>query len=1156
MERDAAHDLEIRILELEQQLRDREILPQTQLQTALETAQKDAERCGLHDVSEHLERAASHMRTCSPASSNGSLDPIQPVLTHVRAALDALDLFGSAADGGMSFDESDDFFDDFGDPSNSPESEAPTQDMMEGDAIDSAATVNALVSRFILMDEDSPQEQWADMATDLEAEAERRDQAGEHAHSDAARTLEHLLRWVGEEPRSRFTLGQEHAMALFQIIQNPPGNDAAWIDRAKSVIASARRDLQSGQQTREATAPARPDIKREYLADMSERADGLERLLNTVQPAEADGDLVRRVFREIHTLKGETGMLGLKRVSRFFHDVEHAIEPARTGDYRFTLTSLQALRDLVGMGRSLLSTLDKTAWDEDLIDPLLRELASSSHIGVEDDAAFKPGRVPDGTASAEPADASAASPGSGDTPGAARRSVATDETEMRRVSVDAQDLDQMLAMVDTVTLEAHHLAHSAHTASTGSGEAGHRLLRACESLRQQVSRFRMVGSAPLFERVRRAIHDAARSSGKLLDVVIHENDTFIDRVAFEPLCALLIHLARNAVDHGIELPGLRRKAGKPERGCLRMEARRDDRHVEITMMDDGRGLDVPGLLAKARESGIEPQDVHSSKGLIALMSMAGLSTKENPDELSGRGVGMEIVVEKVRALRGRMDVSTTPGRGTEFKVAFPVELTAVKGVLFRHGTHHFGLPADVVTGAVQIEPEDIHEIRPGNQIATIRGTTVPLVHLAGLVHSGPATIMDHRGLAVLIDHRQRRCAVVVDEMLGIKQVVVRPITGPWSGGDAVTGAAIEGGERVALMLDPGFLLDQASASEATQQQDFRREVETVDIGTNEVGMLSFDVAVRTESQTVIPQTFAINTFKVREFLPMQPLTHIPNMPPGFEGLMTLRNQTIPVLNLTHVMNHPSTWKEVQDIVMICEFSGIVVGLTVYRVHRVAYLSWRDILPPAEYLEQQGINRCVVGSILRKKLLADERERSDQVSLRGDHAGQDTSEEPVLVLDFERIIGEFLQVRHEHPEELANLQMRKAQSRVMLVDDSHIVRQVTSAALRENGIEVLIASNGQEAQEMLSQMACEIQDKNLSPFSLIDLVITDIEMPQLDGYALTRFIKNHPQLGLIPVLLHSSITNATMVNRAGEVRADGFVPKGDPDAFMDQLRKYL
>jgi two-component system chemotaxis response regulator CheV len=277
-------------------------------------------------------------------------------------------------------------------------------------------------------------------------------------------------------------------------------------------------------------------------------------------------------------------------------------------------------------------------------------------------------------------------------------------------------------------------------------------------------------------------------------------------------------------------------------------------------------------------------------------------------------------------------------------------------------------------------------------------------------------------------------------------------------------------------------------------------------------------------------------------------------------MMLLRNHVIPVVNLGVILGlmfDGERRPEWEQIVLICEFSGQTVGFLVSSVERVSYISWSDIMPPPS---TGGLIQLdyVVGTILMSKLKGTLAGKAGTAGGNGNGPQKPPKKaEVAFVLDFERIVGNAIQLYSDIGSALGDMRTNHKEGiRILLVEDSPLIRKRTKKALTAAGIDVIEACDGQDAWEKIEEIRKETEAARQSVFSRLDLILSDIEMPQMDGYTLTYNIKHSNSLRVLPVLLHSSITNDGMIHRANEVGADGFIPKCDPKELAEQLRKYL
>lgn len=735
---------------------------------------------------------------------------------------------------------------------------------------------------------------------------------------------------------------------------------------------------------------------------------------------------------------------------------------------------------------------------------------------------------------------------------------------LNSITMDVRRLDQLMELVGEVALLGNQLAQNPDLLKIAALSIQVQdFNRSCRSLQELSAGLRMTPVQPLFHRVQRAAFESARQVHKRVDVKISGGDTEVDRVVIDRLTAAMVHLVRNAVDHGLEQPADRLAAGKPERGLVQLKAYRTDSDVVIEMSDDGRGIDTEAIRKRVAERGLLPNpETASEKELIDMIFSPGFSTARSVTGISGRGVGMGVVKESIDSLRGRLEVQNHFGQGAQFTLRFPVALAAIEGLLVRLGGSMLILPVMSVRETFCVEPGHVHTVEERGTVVTIRGVVVPVLRMSEYLDISGDSERVEDGVLVILEEEDRLVAVLVDEVLDTRQVIVRQMTGELQSLEAVTGAALLSDRRVALVLDARRMLDRVHVMagrefrEASDRQVMAgANVETVDIGSNAVGMIDFVVRGDRGGKNK-DYVYAINAFKAREFVPVSELTKMPSMPRGFAGMLLLREHTVPVVALSVLLGLVDDDKRHADwekIIVICEFAGQTVGFLVTHVNRVSYISWNEILPPPDTGGMIAME-YIVGTVLMKSLREDS--RGGQVIQAGSRPDECDQADVAFVLDFERIVQQVLHLYDEFGPGLDSVQQRKTENTILLVEDSPLIRRQTAAALTQAGINVLLAENGKAALDMVRGLMQKATEENGSIFNYLDLVLSDIEMPTMDGYTLTTHIKRDPDLRLLPVLLHSSITNDTMVNRGKDVGADGFVPKCDPQELVAQLRRYL
>ncbi|MDR2392356.1 MAG: chemotaxis protein CheW, partial [Planctomycetota bacterium] len=457
-----------------------------------------------------------------------------------------------------------------------------------------------------------------------------------------------------------------------------------------------------------------------------------------------------------------------------------------------------------------------------------------------------------------------------------------DENKVKAISVDVTRLDDLLEIAGEVALIGTYLTTKL-AGQEGLALQSTNLSRTCGRLQEVANSLRMTSVRPLFMTVRRAAADAARVSRKMIDINMRGIDTLVDRSIVENLSAALIHIIRNAVDHGIEPVEERLQAGKPERGSITISASRTNSDIAIELGDDGMGFNLQAIHDKAVSMGkIAPDAKLTEEELADLVFLPGLSTAKKLTGLSGRGVGMEIVRTSIDDLRGKVEIKTARGKGSTVRLRFPLMVAAVDSMLVRVGKNVLAIPVSQVRECFRPATADIGTIENQGTIVTIRGIILPILFLGREFGIKADADLPKDGVLIVVETGEMLAAVLVDEMLGTSQVVVRNLEGPIAGSDLVAGAAVLPDGSIGLVIETAALTARVatSASKAfsdagNRQAENSRQIDTVSIGSNQVGMIDFSIIAPDRHDGRRTHTFAINAFKTREFVPVAPLRSIP-----------------------------------------------------------------------------------------------------------------------------------------------------------------------------------------------------------------------------------------------------------------------------------------
>ena len=435
--------------------------------------------------------------------------------------------------------------------------------------------------------------------------------------------------------------------------------------------------------------------------------------------------------------------------------------------------------------------------------------------------AAAPSREPPPPASPPPAE-----PHPSDAPDASLRSVS------QAVRVDIRKLDGLMNAVGELSLVKANLFRIADLARSVGAELGLELWREARTLERRLAELqggilevRMVPLSQVFDKLSRMVRKISREVDKEIDFQVSGGDVELDKLIVEELSDPLMHLIRNAIDHGIEPPRERARAGKPRAGRVALSARQRGNHVEIAVEDDGGGIDEERVREVALQRGLVAAEAlreMARRDLLNLVFVPGFSTARQVTALSGRGVGMDVVKSNLAALSGIIELSSEKGRGTRFELTLPVTLAIVRALVVKVSGHSYAVPLNSVLEILALEPRDIRTIET-REVLTLRGATVPLVRLGtffGLAAAGPSPALawpPGKLYVVVVGLAQERLGVAVDDIAGQQDIVVKPLGKALEGLRGVAGATDLGGRRTVLVLDVGAVIEDVLRGSPARQ---------------------------------------------------------------------------------------------------------------------------------------------------------------------------------------------------------------------------------------------------------------------------------------------------------------------------------------------------
>jgi two-component system chemotaxis sensor kinase CheA len=540
------------------------------------------------------------------------------------------------------------------------------------------------------------------------------------------------------------------------------------------------------------TAPEFREILDEYLSSCRELLEKAEETLLAAEGADGAlaGEELAGLKRVFHTLKGNSAMMGFDAVARAAHVMEDALAAAGAGHE-------EEQEEVVSLLLSAIGRISSAFRSGDVPETMPPDWEAAL-------AAL--GRVAADAAPAAPARPEAGAPAADD----AARALLVGRARSLRVS--HASLERLLELTGEVNVLLAGLAErvrrvasrSASEEAAATGESLELLQRTFGLLEREVFATRLVPVDTVFARFRRLVRDLSRDLGKEVDFVVEGGATTFDKSIVDELAEPLLHLVRNALDHGIETPAEREARGKPRRATLTLAARQVSSLAEVAVLDDGAGIEPAKVRRRAAELGIPTADLDED-ALRGLVFLPAFSTRAGVSAISGRGVGLDVVKASVERLGGSVQLRSVPGRGTEFRLAFPLTLAVTNALLVAVDGETFALPVSFLEETVRLEEGELHRVA-AHGVLRFRGRLVAAVDAGAFLGTAGAGSA-RRGYASVLSGGGRQKALLVDRPLETLRIVVKPLDESLGRPLGLSGATLLGDGRVVMILDAAGLLD-------------------------------------------------------------------------------------------------------------------------------------------------------------------------------------------------------------------------------------------------------------------------------------------------------------------------------------------------------------
>jgi len=592
-----------------------------------------------------------------------------------------------------------------------------------------------------------------------------------------------------------------------------------------------------------------------FLAETTELLEKLDDDLIALEKASDDPELMNRIFRSIHTVKGASSFLGFDLLVRVTHKTEDVLNRLRKGELQLT----PEIMDVVLEATDLVKTLVADIKGGDIVDrdidttvskliPLLTEqpaaVKTETAAVVEESpaqsGASQPTTTSEESAAApkeEPAAAAspvmppapirpAPEPSKKPAPPKSADKGGDDLSDNTTVRVDVKRLDDLMNQVGELVLERNRMIQLNQDLQGGTadmvlfgeefGKLAKRMNFVTSELQMQVLKMRMIPVEKVFKKFPRIVRSLARDLGKEVDLKIFGEETELDRSVVDEIGDPLIHLIRNAMDHGLETPDERIAAGKPGTGTLVLAAVHEGNSIIISIKDDGRGIDTDRVGRKAIEKGLITEDqlaAMSQREMFDLIFLPGFSTKDKASDLSGRGVGMDVVKTNIKKLNGLIEIKSEKGLGSEFILRLPLTLAIIQSLLVEVEGEIYSIPLASVLETLRVDQREFHVIG-GQEVLKLRDMVLPLIRLEQVFRVQRHYEQDNFCYVVVIGAADKRVGLVVTRLVGQQEVAIKSLGNYLANVPGIAGSTILGDGRVTLIVDPVGMIDGGEGAAA------------------------------------------------------------------------------------------------------------------------------------------------------------------------------------------------------------------------------------------------------------------------------------------------------------------------------------------------------
>jgi two-component system chemotaxis sensor kinase CheA len=878
------------------------------------------------------------------------------------------------------------------------------------------------------------------------------------------------------------------------------------------------------------------DLLREFLTETNESLDTVDVELVRFEQEPNNAKILDNIFRLVHTIKGTCGFLGLPRLEVLAHAAETLMGKFRDGmpvteeAVTLVLFTIDRVKDILaelerqerepeGSDVDLITALEQMAAGKSaparsaaanytvgtLVPQVLERPLHPGEVSLDElERAFR--ETPGPTPAKSPVERTAPAPKP--PPDKDKIVVEKDDDEKgeskvagQSIRVNIDTLENLMTMVSELVLTRNQLLDLVRRHEESEFKAPlQRLSSVTAELQEGVMKTRMQPIGNAWQKLPRIVRNLATELGKDIELEMHGADTELDRQVLERIKDPLAHMVRNAADHGLESPAERRAAGKSEKGTIRLTAYHEGGHIIIGISDNGRGLDLARIKRKALAIGAASEadiDKMSDSRIQEFIFMPGFSTTEKVTSVSGRGVGMDVVRTNIDQIGGTIDVKSVAGEGTSFTIKIPLTLAIISALIVQVGAQRFAIPQVAVEELVRVHAKSEHRIERIKDAAVLRlrNKLLPLVHLRSLLKMDDGATIPEKGFIVVVQVGNQTFGIIVDGVFHTEEIVVKPLATRLRHINMFSGNTILGDGSVIMIIDPNGAVQTIGAV-----------LKATDVARRDAAAQSNQAETPADLTSLL--VFRAGTPELKA-VPLSLVTR----------LEEIDCRKIELSNGRHMVQYRG---QLMPLVRMNDAVRIKGGDAT-----------QSLLVFSDSLHSMGLAVDEIVDIVEDKLNIEV--SSDRPGILGSAVirGQATE-----IID----VGHYLPLAFEDWFRRKETRVSPAARTLLFVDDSAFFRNLLVPVLKAAGYDVTAVPSASDALALLKKGG------------QYDVLVTDLDMPGMDGFALAKAVRSEARISSMPIIALSAYGSPDAVERGRQVGLNDFVAKFDRQSLLAALKE--